>query len=315
MLELKESRILPLMANLISYSCYFPGRTRLFDAVTRRLKFSPGWIKHQSGFSWYIDSPHAQQMYLYSCEPFTSKLLSRLSSRVTHFLDIGANRGWYSTFLKNKNNSLVVYAFEPDQKIFEVLEKNLSQFTDSVGSIYIEHCGVGQSLGTASLNTFLEGNDGMKTFFPGDSLEVAGQELVQIVNLDTYLGSYLNPSKSLRFLLKIDVEGSEFEVILGGQRFIKEYQPIIIMEINSLLLSHAKTSSQMIFKFMASLGYSFFWLDERENITKVDVNNSPPHEALLGSTSGANYLFISEQSVDKNLLSELGYTKDLNWIY
>lgn len=314
MLALKQSKILPLMAKLIAHSHYFPGRTRLFSAITKRLKFSAGWIKHQHGFSWFIDSPHAQQMYLYSCEPFTSKLLYILSSKSTHFLDIGANRGWYSTLLKNKNNSLVVFAFEPDQQIYELLKKNLSQFSDSMGSIHTEHCGVGQSLGTASLNTFLEGNDGMKSFFPGNSLEVVTQELVKMITLDTYLASCLNLSKSAKFLLKIDVEGSEFEVILGGKSFIEEYQPVIVMEINSLLLSQAKANSQMVFKFMASLGYSFFWLDERENIIKVDMNVSPPHEDLLGSASGANYLFVSEKSINRSLVSEHGYTRNLDWI-
>jgi FkbM family methyltransferase len=315
MIESKQSRILPLAANLISHSHYFPGRTRLFNLFTNRLKFTPGWVRHHKGFSWFIDSPHAQQMYLYSCEPFTSKVLSKLSSKASHFLDIGANRGWYSILLKNWNNKLVIHAFEPDQKIFQVLKKNLSQFGNFDDSIHTEHCGVGQSIGTATLTTYVEGNDGMKTFFPGGSLKVASQEVVQIVTLDSYLVSYLNPGKSPSFLLKIDVEGSEFEVILGGKDFIKEYQPIIVMEINALLLSHANVSSQTIFKFMESLGYIFFWLDEREDIIQINDLDSLPHEALLGSGHGANYLLIPKQSVNKGLVNELGYTKDLNWIY
>jgi hypothetical protein len=66
---------------------------------------------------------------------------------------------------------------------------------------------------------------------------------------------------------------------------------------------------------MESLGYIFFWLDEREDIIQINDLDSLPHEALLGSGHGANYLLIPKQSVNKGLVNELGYTKDLNWIY
>ena len=248
-------------------------------------------------------------MYLYSSEPFTSKVLSKLGLSATHFLDIGANRGWYSTLLKNEYSELKIFAFEPDKKIFKVLQENLYQFSSAAESVHLEHCGVGEHIGTASLTTYVEGNDGMKTFFPNDSLKTLSKEIVQIVTLDNYLGSFLDSSEVYSFLLKIDVEGSELGVILGGEKLITKLQPVIIMEINSLLLSHAKASSRKIFEFMEKLGYSFFWLDERERVVRVHNFDSPPHEALLGSASGANYLFLPRKYVGDNLISEWNIAK------
>lgn len=77
-LEFQLKRSIPFTATFISKLKYFPGSTRILHFVTNKFRFNPGWIKHHTGFDWKIDSFHAQQMHLYSCEPFTSKVLSSM---------------------------------------------------------------------------------------------------------------------------------------------------------------------------------------------------------------------------------------------
>jgi len=37
------------------------------------------------------------------------------------------------------------------------------------------------------------------------------------------------------FFVKIDTEGSEYDILMGGKRTIKNYNPIILLEVNSFL--------------------------------------------------------------------------------
>jgi FkbM family methyltransferase len=212
---------------------FFPGRTRFFTYFTNKINFTSEKIYHRAGFYWQLDSVHSQQIYLYSCEPFTSKILSNLGIEATHSLDIGANRGWYSCLLKARNSKLVVYAFQPGNVMLEALKNNLKQFINNVRLVHVEQCGVGRNIGTALLSTYVEGNDGMQTIFPDESLSVSSQKEISITSLDSYFSKFLDSNETYRFLMKIDIEGSEMDVLRGGYKFIAALQPIVVMEVHS----------------------------------------------------------------------------------
>jgi len=256
---------------------------------------------------------HAQHMFLYSCELYTSKVLSLICLNSNHFLDIGANRGWYSCLLRTQNPNLGIYAFEPDSTIHSLLVDNLSQFSCTDEVIVIEQMGLGLRDGIAPLATYVEENDGMMTLFPQANLEVLSQQDVQILTLDSYFKMKLDSSGKTRFLLKIDVEGGEWDVIIGGRDFLTECRPVVVMEINSQLLSPANATSRMIFELMAELGYSSFWLDERGAISKVRNFDFPPHETLLGRNHGANYLFLPGLISSASAAAEWDFARHFHW--
>jgi len=52
-------------------------------------------------------------------EPYTSRLLRSLFERVTTFVDVGANYGFYSVLGAQWNQNLRVIAFEPVKEIFD----------------------------------------------------------------------------------------------------------------------------------------------------------------------------------------------------
>ena len=312
-----RKRIIPLLAKLIWKGDYFPGKTRFFRLITENLVFAPGIARHHTGFNWIIDSMHAQQMFLYSCEPFTSQVMSTICMNSQYFVDIGANRGWYSVLLKSKNPSLKIYAFEPDPSIYSLLFDNLEQFRGVDSSIQTEEIALGSINGGAILSTYLEGNDGMMTLFPQEEMKIESQRDVQVATLDRYFRSDIqiaDSSNKFRFLLKIDVEGSELDVVSGGKKFIEALRPIIIMEINLLLLASARTTSAGVFEQMESFGYSGFWLDERGKIVKVKDFNTPPHVKLLGSESGANYIFLPKEFGGISADIEREFLPGFDWI-
>ena len=313
LLKFKLTKILPVVARVIGESNHFRGRTRIFTAFTDQLKLAPGYVKHHTGFSWKIDSLHAQQMFLYSCEPFSSRVLSHFCLNSQFFIDIGANRGWYSSLLRSQNSNLGIYAFEPDFKIYEILVENLSQFSQINYPICTEQIALGRDSGTVSLSTYVDGNDGMMTVFPRTTMKIKSTQLVRKDSIDGYFREVMYNFSPGKVLVKIDVEGSEFEVITGGSNFLDIFQPIIVMEINSQLLTSGGSSSLEIFELMESLEFTSFWLDERGVISKVRDKTVPPHEKLLGKENGANYLFLPKLLYTKLKSGEIGSEDNFKW--
>jgi hypothetical protein len=79
-------------------------------------------------------------------------------------------------------------------------------------------------------------------YLENDSTVLEGPHLEKLVE-ENQLSAFTHDG----FLLKIELEGGEVDVISGGRNFIKECQPRIVMEVNSLLLSHANATSRMVF--------------------------------------------------------------------
>ena len=288
-----------LLAQLIWFTPYFPGKTRVLQAISKKIPLYLGDLKHHTGFIWSIDSGHAQSMYLFSCEPFSSRVLLNFAPHVDMFLDIGANRGWYSCLLKTANPNLEIHAFEPDEKIHNILRNNLMQYSPVNENIHVNKMATGRRNGFATLSTYLGGNDGMMTLYPQDEMSIKSNQTVKIQAIDSYFPLKAKSRKEKLTLIKIDVEGSELETIEGAKEFISLNRPLVLMEINSLLLLTSKTTSKSVFDLMKSLGYIALWVDERGRMEICKSHDYPPHQRILGVSTGANYLFLHQQEMKK----------------
>jgi len=58
------------------------------------------------------------------------------------------------------------------------------------------------------------------------------------------------------FLIKIDVEGAEHLVLEGGKKFIKQYKPIILLEIHSIF------NMMKCYEFFSDLNYKLELLQQ-----------------------------------------------------
>jgi FkbM family methyltransferase len=95
-------------------------------------------------------------------------------------------------------------------------------------------------------------------------------------------------------LVKIDVEGHEFEVVKGGEQTLRQHQPMMLIEIEQR--HHDTESIATIWKFIEALGYAGFFLN-RETLTfdpldtfRVEVHQRP--EDMGTHRYINNFLFI-----------------------
>ncbi len=138
--------------------------------------------------------------------PFLSTIYKR---KYKNIIDIGANIGNHSAFFSQVMGAKV-WAFEPQKDNYLLLKKN-----NPNGVNY--NVGLGADTWTADSIINLS-NMGASSLVAGDEVEVH--------TLDSY---HLKPD-----FIKIDVEGMEADVIIGGLDTIKKYKPDMVIEHNSL---------------------------------------------------------------------------------
>ncbi|MDQ0507493.1 FkbM family methyltransferase [Xanthobacter agilis] len=138
-------------------------------------------------------------------------------------LDVGANIGNHTVFFA-KEIGLPVFAFEPVPLVYDILQENidLNGIRDRVTAF---KAGVGAVSGAATIMLSSPQNLG------GTTLRMAEEytdDAMPIVTLDEMVGD-----KRVA-LLKIDVEGMEFDVLRGAYRLLSTQAPVLCIESRDL---------------------------------------------------------------------------------
>ena len=169
------------------------------------------------------------------------KLFSQYVKPGDTVLDIGANIGshtlWFANRVGSKEGGRVL-AFEPQRLTYQTLCANMA--LNSVMCVDCKHMGVGSAQKIIKVPVL---NPEMKNNFGGLSIKDHEEgEDVAIVPID-----HINLS-SCDFI-KIDVEGMEPEVLMGGLKTIYEHKPVIYLEVDR------DENNPLLLEIMDSLNY------------------------------------------------------------
>lgn len=223
-----------------------------------------------------------------SCEKLTTKNLIRELHTANTFICVGANFGWYPLVSASINPSLKIFGFECNTEVQNMFEKNVrfSNYEITIAGIAIsDHEG--------ELNLYMPkvGNDGMSTLHPihGVGDDVRFVQKVHCTTLDIYFDNIL--SELGKTVILMDIEGSEMTALLGATRLMSELNPVLICEINPIMIGASGHNYIDLFAKLASAGYKAFWIDERGPLIEVKEPKELPHMLVLPSGTGANYLF------------------------
>jgi len=131
-------------------------------------------------------------------------------------IDAGANMGVFSLYAA-KLGAKKVYAFEPVTGTFDILKKNIEQ--NNMQDIIIPvNMALGDRKGEGEIS-FSESGDDRASFVL--SQENRNKQKIQITTIDEFF-----KTERIDFL-KIDVEGYEENVLLGGKQMIKRCKPVL----------------------------------------------------------------------------------------
>lgn len=187
------------------------------------------------------------------------------------FIDIGANIGLISLGInkianENGKNISNIHCFECDSNTFRMLVHNTITLGDSYLKLYPFAVADKSKLCLMSLNSY---NSGCNFIYNTiDSIGTNNYNYDFIPKTNYYDKKCFVPALALDDIgyqfnnvgvIKIDVEGFEYFVLLGAQEIIKKYKPIIFIEIWDI-------NREKIFELMENhYGYQLELIDDEQN--------------------------------------------------
>jgi FkbM family methyltransferase len=210
--------------------------------------------------------PAMRAMYFGAYQIHIASLMKKHLKQGDIFIDVGANIGYISAYAMGLiGQTGQVHAFEPVPEYFERLsyvQKNNPDYR-----LYINKVALGECEGTSTIAVTNVKNIGWNTMVPGF---MSGQTIKEEIEIPvTTLDSYLFSKGIDRVrLVKIDVEGFEFPVIKGFQKYLQTVKqlPILLVEVAPAAYHKLDTSINEFANFMSNLGYVALTLDLKHEV-------------------------------------------------
>ena len=250
----------------------FKGKGKLIGLITRPNKSREITIKRE-GINWNIYAHDFIEFNIATRKNHQSEVSNILASEIKKnnlkiMWDIGANIGAISLPILKKFPDLKVMMFEPSAEVMGKLIKNLSINPDLLGRYEIFNIALSNQNG---LNKFYTSNEEFNSKVSG--LGHSHNRFKFHVKVQTYSGDdlILNNDVPIPQIIKIDVEGFEFEVLQGLKNILTKYSPIIIFEHCIYRLDERKHSKDKIINFLKSFGYKFYNIENNLEISNNDL--------------------------------------------
>lgn len=214
------------------------------------------------GIHAYMDlNDHVQKSIFWHglrSEPYLRNNIIRLSNNpeIKSFIDIGANYGHFSYLVATTRPEIEIYSFEPNPYNF-INIKNIIEL-NNLKTIHPENIGLGANPST--IDFYIDGiNSGNCSFVKNHPFRIFEnmnciQSEVKKFD-DWYEFSKLNFGYG-EMLVKIDVEGFEYEVLKGMEKSLEKMLfNALIIEIFPETLKSAGTSPKKIFSYLIGKDY------------------------------------------------------------
>ena len=217
-----------------------------------------------------------------SYEEFECNFLLKIAKLSSGFCDIGANIGFYTLAAASVNPQLMIFSFEPNPNVGNLFLKNLVINAKALNP------------GNIKFYNYALGNDSesaMKLFVPSVTGSGGGSFVNQHPNEETTLTPDIQVEKLNDFLgnnalidlIKIDVEGFEFEVIMGGIELIEKMKPTIFIELLRKWMKPFGKQPQDVVAILKSIGYECYAINS-DYLSRIEIIND--------ATVENNFIFV-----------------------
>lgn len=223
-------------------------------------------------------------------EKFEAYLLHTLSKKITSFVDVGANVGFYTISVAKINQKCTVYSFEPNLNVFRRLKENISiNYSGAKINLFNTGLGVRVNFNEEFFVPKFTGTGGgsLKNLHPeeGEPEKIS----IQLTTLDIALKSRQTD------LIKIDVEGNEFDVIAGAMKTILKSRPIIFIELLRKWMKAFNHHPQEILEILGQVGYGCFG---------IRASSLTPINEIDENTLENNFIFCHKDNLETMMFLE-----------
>lgn len=224
----------------------------------------------------YLDISDYVGHYLYFGfrDPAQDELMNIVKPGM-NMLDIGTNIG--STllqFAKLTGENGFVYGFEPDPINYQICLNNVQ--LNSFKNLVVANIGLGNEKGAYSLVVDTEGNRG------GNRIKLHADTgktntLVQVEKLDDWIKQKMITQIDL---IKIDVEGFEYNVLKGADETLRRFLPVLFIELDDTNLRALNSSAAELVTLLQNYGYTILHAVSKEKITPTSNFNNCHYDII-----------------------------------
>jgi len=237
-------------------------------------------VKTYCGYQFNVNTTYPMESAIWLSgvyEVDTTKFLREVIREGDVFLDIGANCGALTLVAASAIGKGKIYAFEPGQTVRDRLQANIDLNPQLKNIVLVLPLGLGLTTGKLLYHEDpnYKGNGGL---FGSQGIPV------DVVSLDEWVA--LEKIDKLD-AIKIDVEGMEYEVLVGGKSTLEKYHPIIYFETLPIFFENKSYTIKTIYEFLTDLGYRI-------------VSPTKPHEQIpFNGPYPANSVAIHSSRADR----------------
>lgn len=171
--------------------------------------------------------------------------------------DVGANVGLYSLLAASENVRATIHAFEPTPILSDAIDTNVR--LNGLSNVINNRLAVGDTNGEVYLN-FCAGTDGSNEGmnFVTNSKVQDNNVATQAVTLDEYCRTHAIDTIDL---MKMDVEGGEYAVLMGARELLKnQVIKCIFLELIEWAAQRSGHSIQDVRQLLIENGYKIYAL-------------------------------------------------------
>jgi FkbM family methyltransferase len=223
-----------------------------------------------SGIYWMGFNSHTE---LVVCE--------RLLRPDSVFIDVGANQGEFTLFAAKRVPRGRVVACEPMPQLYEQLRGNLA--LNKCANVTALNCGCGDVAGERELYTSRvdalnqSHNEGLASIFASARRDTAVAR-ISVRTLDD-IAAELNLERV--DLIKVDVEGAEFQVVRGAAQLIERHKPALVLEVSESAFAAAGYTKSEFYGYLRARGYELFIIRRFGKLVPIPPAGEPPYCNIL----------------------------------
>ncbi len=219
---------------------------RKLNKLPKLTKSTIKWFDRQISFS-------DASSFLHTIDEIFEKEIYHFKTETTrpYIIDVGSNIGLSVLFFKRLYPNSEIVAFEPDPEIFEMLKSNLNDF--EVSSVVIHNAAVWKT-------------DGEQYFYSEGALSGSLEEIIGANKIRIQTKDIINLINNHEVeLLKIDVEGSELEILLHLKPYLKFVKRIFVEYHNK---QNNTQELHSLLNLLNELGYFYYIKQETDPIER-----------------------------------------------
>lgn len=246
------------------------------------------WVRYEGVYIRYLEKYNSVSKIIFNDGKFETQEIKMMNKNLANssvLFDIGCNVGIYSMAAISKCPGIQVHSFEASCDTFEDLKDNISK-NGFANSIVMNNVAVGECL----KNVFITSNYHSSNFVIEKDVNM-NKTSVHMITIDNYVKE--NNINKIDFV-KIDVEGSEQNALLGSLESLKRFKPIVLVEMiekntasNDFIARNVQDYKETI-ELLCSIGYKYYVLDDTDKFISMDQLKTG-----IFKNSFHNYVFYS----------------------